>query len=138
MFLPTSLLLFGASYNRFKNIKWILYVLLMAYSVYMTNFSYGILFPMVNLFAIGSVPLLLHLTKKANSFISIFAILFWSILIDTLTFILIPEFTMGVPLLQYIAAGIAFNINNMYLPIAIGITVVSIDHSIAHYKQVLN
>lgn len=109
-----SLLLFSGVY--FKKYKFILMALWIGYLIYVTNFSYGYVFPIINAVVGLSSIFLLSFFKKGWSIASV---LIYSVLIDVISFIVFPMWHADVNLIQYVYNGILFNYKSILLPLAV-------------------
>jgi len=125
-----SSLIFLNSYNKNKIwsilsfFMWIVYMLI-------NQKSMGMLFSIVNVVIFVVVAISIHClkNKKANIILSVFSIIFWSILIDIATYFVYPEFTFGLSIIHYVTNGLIFNYkyifsNMIILGIVEGTTVI--------------
>lgn len=115
----SSIMMFGASFKSkkvYQIIFMVLWVILLAIN---TNLSYGWQFPLLNLFVGIFTMLIAAKLSQKHEWASIFTILLYSLLIDTASFLLFPEWTMGVNYLNYIWNGILFNYKTILMPLAL-------------------
>ena len=106
-----ALFLLGSTNKKLKKINWLFASLWILFMLKGSNFSLGIVFPLINIlaflivFGIGNVVK----GKYSNLFVSISSILIWSILIDTICYFVYPDFVGGKNLVAYVFNGILFN-----------------------------
>ena len=106
-----SILILGSTYEKSRKINIIFAIAWLIFMVMGSNLATGLIFTIINVLAFATVFAIGMLLKGkySNILISIFSILIWSILIDTLCYFIYPEFAMGQNFLTYISNGIAFN-----------------------------
>ncbi|MBQ6860286.1 MAG: hypothetical protein IJO08_01405 [Clostridia bacterium] len=120
-----SLFMLGSSYNKSKIMSNIFMVAWVAYMLVGSNLSLGITFPVVNAIAFLVVTFCINRIKNRcwNTVLSIFSILVWSVVIDTICFYMYPAFTGSLSVFQYIYQGLLFNaryvISNVIAVVAI-------------------
>ena len=104
-----SLLMLGGSSN--KNISKIFIVVWIAYMLFGSNLSLGIIFPIVNAITFLTITLLISKikNKSVNAVLSITSILIWSVIIDIICYYLYPTMSSNITLIQYVFNGILFN-----------------------------
>ena len=106
-----ALLMLGSTNKKMGKINWVCSIIWIAYMLMNSNLKTGLIFTVMNavvffiIFGIGQMVK----GKYSNAVISICSILIWSILIDTITFFVYPQFTMGQNIIGYIYNGIIFN-----------------------------
>ena len=108
-------LIFLNSYNKNKVwsilsfFLWIIYMLI-------NQTSMGTLFSVVNILVFAIVSISIHIVKnkKVNMILSVFSVIFWSILIDIATYFMYPAFVGNMSIAQYIFNGILFNYRYMF------------------------
>lgn len=115
-----SSLIFLNSYN--KNRVWsILSFFLWIIYMLVNQTSMGVLFSIVNILIFAIVAISIHCikNKKANMVLSVFSVIFWSILIDIATYFMYPAFTGNISIVQYVFNGILFNYRYIFLNLCI-------------------
>lgn len=104
-----SLFMLGSSYNKNRKVSiafmmgWIIYMIIRQ--------AYLGIFPIVNaiVFLIISVSINLIKNKKANTILSIFSILIWSVIIDVICYYIYPLYSTDQNIFGYVWQGILFN-----------------------------
>lgn len=114
-----SLLLFFASNNKIKYLPIVSLIAWIIVYVLKTDFEYGVIFPLVSIVVFTALSMLIaFFTKgKLNTGLSTVSILIWSIIIDTISFFMFPEYVTST-FLAYIWAGIVFNFKYVFVNIA--------------------
>lgn len=104
-----SLFMLGSSYNKNRKISIAFMIGWIAYMI-IRQFYLGI-FPIVNaiVFLIVSVSINKIKNKKANTILSIFSILIWSIIIDVICYYMYPLYSTYQNIFGYVWQGILFN-----------------------------
>jgi hypothetical protein len=120
----TAILLYTASYQRFKQIKWLFYAGLLLYSL--TTFSQWSINNLIIMISLVLTPLFIQQFKKINMLGAIFAPVIWSIIIDTLYYWFIWQ--GNIPYLHLIYGGILFNLSNIIWPTFITSFIFLIDY----------
>ena len=107
-----SILLCGSSYNKYKKISFILFSIMLLRLLFVQTNQVINLFTIINAILLGGIPLLINRVKndKTKKVLSILSIIIWSIMIDVVSFYMLPQLTGGATLFTYILKGIAFNI----------------------------
>ncbi len=106
-----SLFMLGSSYNKNKTISNIFMLAWVAYMLLGSNLSLGITFPVVNAITFLVITFCINKIKNRgwNTVLSIFSILIWSIVIDSICYFVYPAFTGTLTIFQYIYQGLLFN-----------------------------
>lgn len=112
-----SLLLFGSSYNKYKKISILCYIvmLLNLFNVQMKNVN-GYFF-ITNLLIFIILPLFIKKihNEYLNTIVSICSIIIWSITIDMICYYVFPRFIGNTNLFTYIGKGILFNLKYVFI-----------------------
>lgn len=120
-----SILLCGSSYNKYKKVSFVLFAIMLLRLLFVQTNQVINLFTIINAILLGGIPLLINRVKndKTKKVLSILSIIIWSIMIDVVSFYMLPQLTGGVNLFTYILKGIAFNskfvISNIMFIVAI-------------------
>lgn len=131
-----SLFMLGSSYNKNKIMSvafmlgWILYMF-----IGNINYSLGI-FPIVNaiIFLVISIIINLIKNKKANTILSIFSILIWSIAIDVFCYFFYPIMNGTNNIFGYVFQGIVYNYKYVLLNVFTISIINVLEHGIHHIK----
>lgn len=104
-----SLFMLGSSFNKNRKISLVFMIGWIAYVI--INQLYLGLFPIMNaiVFLVVTISINLIKNKKANTLLSIFSILIWSIIIDIICYYMYPLFSTNQNIFEYIWQGILFN-----------------------------
>lgn len=99
----------GSSFNKNRKISLVFMIGWIAYVI--INQLYLGLFPIMNaiVFLVVTISINLIKNKKANTLLSIFSILIWSIIIDIICYYMYPLFSTNQNIFEYIWQGILFN-----------------------------
>lgn len=120
-----SILLCGSSYNKYKKVSFVLFAIMILRLIFIQTNQVINLFTITNAILLAGVPLLINRVKNENAkkVLSILSILIWSVMIDVVSFYMLPQLTGGATLFTYILRGIAFNakylISNIMFIVAI-------------------
>ncbi len=120
-----SILLCGSSYNKYKKVSFVLFTIMILRLLFIQTNQVTNLFTITNAILLAGVPLLINRVKNENAkkALSILSIIIWSVMIDVVSFYMLPQLVGGVNLFTYILKGIAFNskfvISNMMFIVAI-------------------
>ena len=133
-----SLLMFGGAYRTKKWAQASFIVLWVAYMLLNSQFAFGWQFPVVNaIVGVMAVILTAKLSNKNNIY-SVFTILIYSILIDTVSYLLFPLWRIDTGIAEYIINGIVFNYKNILLPLIAYVAAEAVKRtSIVFYKKVV-
>lgn len=106
-----SILLCGSSYNKYKKVSFVLFTIMILRLLYIQTNHVMDLFTITNVIILAGVPLLINRVKNENAkkVLSILSILIWGVMIDIISFYMLPQLTGGATLFTYILSGIAFN-----------------------------
>jgi hypothetical protein len=106
-----SILLCGSSYNKYKKVSFVLFAIMILRLLYIQTNQVIDLFTITNVIILAGVPLLINRVKNENvkKVLSILSILIWSVMIDIISFYMLPQLAGGATLFTYILRGIAFN-----------------------------
>ena len=120
-----SILLCGSSYNKYKKVSFILFAIMLLRLLFVQTNQVINLFTITNAILLAGVPLLINRVKNGNAkkVLSILSIIIWSVMIDVVSFYMLPQLAGGATLFTYILKGIAFNakylISNIMFIVAI-------------------
>lgn len=120
-----SILLCGSSYNKYKKVSFVLFAIMILRLIFIQTNQVINLFTITNAILLAGVPLLINRVKNENAkkVLSILSILIWSVMIDVVSFYMLPQLAGGATLFTYILRGIAFNakylISNIMFIVAI-------------------
>lgn len=131
-----SLLLYFSCNNKIKYLPYVSMIAWLIVYLLKTDFSYGVMFPLacIGIFALVSFAISLMTKKKLNTFLSIISILVWSVLIDTVSFFMFPEYaTSGYFMLVW--NGILFNLKYVIVNIAAACAVYITTKALAESKE---
>lgn len=130
----SSLLLFGSSYKT-NQFKYISYLMLMAYTLFVTDWNNGLAFPLINSLTLCVIPIIIQcFGGRTNTILSVLSILLYSIVIDTICFYLYPMFEIEQNIFQYIFSGLLFNYKSTIIPMIISIIIIAIRKKV-HYES---
>ena len=119
-----SLLMLGSAYNKNRKISIIFLITWLIYMFLGSNLSLGIKFPIINAIVFIAITFGINLIKnrRANTILSVFSILIWSIIIDIICYFLYPSLVGNQNIFAYIFQGILFNYRYVFANIlALGI-----------------
>lgn len=113
-----ALFLLGSSLNKNRKVSLVFMIVWLAYIF--TNQSYLGVFPILNAMVFMVVTLCIGFVKNrtANTLLSVFSILIWSILIDIICYYVYPMFLPNQSIFGYIWQGIVFNYKYVFFNIA--------------------
>lgn len=120
-------LLLGSSYNKYKKVSFVLLAIMIIRLLFIQTNAVIDLFTITNVVILITIPLLINRVKndKAKKVLSISSIIIYSIAIDVISYILLPQLVGGANLFTYILRGLAFNakylISNALIIVAIEI-----------------
>ena len=125
-----SLFMLGSSFNKNRKVSiafiigWVTYIII--------NQLYLGLFPMINaiVFLVVTISINLIKNKKANTVLSIFSILIWSIIIDIICYYMYPLYSSNQNIFGYIWQGILFNYKYIFSNTATVCVIYEIDRII--------
>lgn len=106
-----SILLCGSSYNKYKKLSFVLFTIMILRLLFIQTNQVINLFTITNAIILAGVPLLINRVKNENAkkVLSISSILIWSVMIDVISYYMLPQLVGGATLFTYILRGIAFN-----------------------------
>ena len=106
-----SILLCGSSYNKYKKVSFAFFAIMILRLLCIQTNQVINLFTITNAIILAGVPLLINRVKNENAkkVLSISSILIWSVMIDVISYYMLPQLVGGATLFTYILRGIAFN-----------------------------
>lgn len=106
-----GLLIFLSSSNRYRKLSLLSIIFWSIFMFCNANFSLGYFFPIVNLIVFIFVSNLTIFSKNimVNKIYSVFSILIWSILVDTICYFIFPNMVFGQSIFLYVLNGLLFN-----------------------------
>lgn len=106
-----GLLIFLSSSNRYRKLSLLSMIFWSIFMLCNANFSLGYFFPIVNLIVFIFVSNLTIFSKNimVNKIYSVFSILIWSILMDTICYFIFPNMVFGQSIFLYVLNGLLFN-----------------------------
>ena len=112
-----SLLILGSTNKKFRKGNYVFAILWIGYMILNSNLTSGLVFVVANLLAFSTVFVIGKILKGkySNTLVSIFSILIWSVLIDTICYFMYPQMIMGQNIVSYIGNGILFNYKNVLI-----------------------
>lgn len=116
-----TLLLFAASLKTKLWVNSCAIVMLATYMISTTDFSFGLTFPIVNISLICILGFVLSRFKKGNFALSTLSFLFYSVLIDVISYSFFPQFRFFNGILLTIYQGIIFNLPKIILCLCVGV-----------------
>lgn len=107
-----SLLMLGSTNRKCGKMNYMFAVLWIIYMLFGSNFQTGLMYVIINFLVFALVFLIGKIIKGkySNQLVSIFSIVLWSALIDTICYYFYPKFVLGQSLISYVGNGIYFNI----------------------------
>ena len=111
-----SLLLFGGSFGKNKNISKLILLVLIINLLIVQLGKVNLLFTIFNVcIMFGLTHIIRNISnKKVNAILSVLSILIWSILIDLVSYYIFP-FSNNLSILQYIINGLLFNMKYVFV-----------------------